>query len=61
MSVVGDINIFDYSNRPSSPEALTMNPDFILKGHEKEGYGISWNPNVEGLLASGGYDNRVCV
>ncbi|KAJ6237188.1 wd40 repeat family [Anaeramoeba flamelloides] len=37
------------------------NPFAILKGHDKEGYGLSWNKYKQGLLLSGSYDNKICV
>merc|ERR1711935_680798 len=27
-------------------------PDLRLRGHQKEGYGLSWNPNMNGYLLS---------
>ena len=33
------------------------NPDLLLKGHQKEGYGLSWNPNVNGNLLSASDDH----
>jgi histone-binding protein RBBP4 len=36
-------------------------PDLKLKGHKKEGYGLSWSPHKEGYLASGSDDKRVCL
>ena len=34
-------------------------PDIRLKGHTKEGYGLSWNPNLNGNLLSAS-DDYVC-
>ena len=31
-------------------------PDIRLKGHSKEGYGLSWNPNLNGNLLSASDD-----
>lgn len=33
------------------------NPDLRLKGHHKEGYGLSWNPLVNGHLLSASDDH----
>ncbi|KAJ6251220.1 wd40 repeat family [Anaeramoeba flamelloides] len=33
----------------------------ILKGHTKEGYGISWNSRQDNLLVSCAYDNNICI
>ena len=31
-------------------------PDLRLRGHSKEGYGLSWNPNTAGLVLSASDD-----
>ncbi len=36
-------------------------PDLLLKGHQKEGYGLSWNPNVNGNLLSASDDHVSAV
>lgn len=35
-------------------------PELRLKGHQKEGYGLSWNPNLDGHLLSAS-DDHVCA
>lgn len=60
-TISGDINIFDYHKHPRIPESDDVKPQLILKGHEKEGYGMSWNPNKEGLLLSGADDNCIFI
>ena len=37
------------------------NPDLRLKGHTKEGYGLSWSPNNEGHLLSASDDSTICL
>merc|ERR1711935_618340 len=32
-----------------------------LKGHQKEGYGLAWNPHEEGHLISGSDDSLICA
>jgi len=52
--------IFDYTRHPLKPEAnADPKPDITLKGHTKEGYGLSWNPNVEGQLLTSSEDQTV--
>lgn len=39
-------------------------PELRLTGHQKEGYGLSWNPNLDGNLLSASddhvsYDNMI--
>ena len=45
----------------SPPEDGVCRPDLRLKGHTREGYGISWNPRQQGLLVSGSDDNLICT
>ncbi|XP_075705634.1 histone-binding protein RBBP4-like [Rhinoderma darwinii] len=37
------------------------NPDLRLRGHQKEGYGLSWNPNLSGNLLSASDDHTICL
>jgi histone-binding protein RBBP4 len=60
-TITGDINVFDYHKHQSNPENDKVTPQLILKGHEKEGYGISWNPSRKGYLLSGADDNVINV
>lgn len=39
-----DVYVFDWSKHPSKPSKNGCNPDFRLKGHKTEGYGLSWSP-----------------
>uniref|UniRef100_A0A8C5VEN1 Histone-binding protein RBBP4-like N-terminal domain-containing protein n=1 Tax=Microcebus murinus TaxID=30608 RepID=A0A8C5VEN1_MICMU len=46
-----DILVFDYTKDPSKPDPPgECNPDLHLCGHQKESYGLSWNPNLSGHL-----------
>lgn len=57
-----DVLIFDYSKHPSKPDTSgECNPELRLKGHTKEGYGLSWNPNVVGHLLSASDDHTICL
>eukprot|EP00455_Lapot_gusevi_P010729 TRINITY_DN1486_c0_g1_i2.p1 TRINITY_DN1486_c0_g1~~TRINITY_DN1486_c0_g1_i2.p1 ORF type:complete len:444 (-),score=104.75 TRINITY_DN1486_c0_g1_i2:43-1329(-) len=53
-----DVLIFDRTRFPSKPSSKDPSCTLRLKGHKKEGYGLSWNPHVEGQLVSGA-DDRV--
>lgn len=56
-TVTGDVCIYDMSS------GAGKGPLAILKGHEDEGYGLSWNPHAssEGRLLSGANDSLVCL
>lgn len=57
-----DVLIFDYTKHPSKPDANgECNPELRLKGHSKEGYGLSWNQNVNGHLLSASDDHTICL
>lgn len=57
-----DVYIFDYTKHSLKPDVSEMcKPDLTLKGHTKEGYGLSWNPNVDSSLISCGEDKTVCL
>ncbi|CAL2030739.1 hypothetical protein CAEBREN_17929 [Caenorhabditis brenneri] len=55
-----DVYIFDYTKHPAVPRDNSFTPLIKLKGHTKEGYGLSWNPNKEGLILSASDDQTVC-
>jgi histone-binding protein RBBP4 len=53
-----DVLVFDYTKHPSKPDPSgECQPDLRLKGHQKEGYGLSWNPNLDGHLLSASDDH----
>jgi WD40 repeat protein len=56
-----DVLVFDWSKHPSKPADAVVRPLVRCKGHEKEGYGISWSTHTAGRLASAGDDHLVCV
>lgn len=63
-TVTGEVHLWDLFRHPSKPEQAKpegLGPNLLLLGHEKEGYGLSWNPTKSGLLASGSDDGRVLV
>lgn len=54
-----DVHVFD-SEKHMETETL-FSPEITLKGHEKGGYGLSWNVNNQNILATSGEDGLVCV
>ena len=57
-----DLLLFDYTKHPSRPDrGGKCLPDLRLKGHKKEGYGLSWNPNLQGYLLSSSEDQTICL
>ncbi|KAF9437299.1 CCR4-Not complex caf1 ribonuclease subunit Caf1 [Entomortierella beljakovae] len=60
-TVSGDLFIFDRTRHPSQPApGGVCSPEIRLQGHTKEGYGLSWNPNLQGHLISASEDTTVC-
>lgn len=57
-----DVLVFDYKKHPSKPDPSgECHPDLRLRGHQKEGYGLSWNPNLSGHLLSASDDHTICL
>ncbi|KAI0129980.1 WD domain-containing protein [Xylariales sp. AK1849] len=52
------ILIFDRTKHSVTPNGK-VNFQIELKGHEQEGFGLSWNPHEQGCLASGSEDETV--
>ena len=57
----GEIHIFNYHKHATVPENDEVKPQLKLSGHTKEGYGLSWNPQLEGNLISGSDDQKICL
>eukprot|EP00808_Paulinella_micropora_P010898 g53579.t1 len=54
--------IFDRTKHDSKPaKPGVCQPDLRLHGHEKEGYGLNWNPRKHGYLLSGSDDAQICL
>ncbi|KAI1336189.1 WD40 repeat-like protein [Xylariaceae sp. FL0016] len=60
LAIDGSILIFDRTKHSFEPKG-SVNPQIRLEGHKKEGFGLNWNPHVEGSLASGSEDQTVCL
>ncbi|KAK6089977.1 hypothetical protein P3W45_001023 [Vairimorpha bombi] len=54
-----DVHIFDYTKHLAY--SRQPNPDIVLKGHTKGGFGLSWNPNLVSELSTCGEDNLICI
>ncbi|GAA98754.1 uncharacterized protein L969DRAFT_95076 [Mixia osmundae IAM 14324] len=62
-TVMGEVYVFDRTKHPSQPaDDAECKPDITLRGHTKEGYGISWSPTVDkqGHILSASEDTTVC-
>jgi histone-binding protein RBBP4 len=58
----GRILIFDRTKHPLNPDTPgKIDYQLELVGHKKEGYGLGWNPHVQGGLASGSDDQTVLL
>lgn len=61
-TVNAEVYIFDYSKHPSKPPLDgECNPELRLRGHNTEGYGLSWNKLKAGHLLSGSDDAQICL
>lgn len=61
-TVNAEVYVFDYSKHPSKPPADgECKPDLRLRGHNSEGYGLSWSPFKQGHLLSGSDDAQICL
>lgn len=60
-NVNSTVCIFDLDKHPERPESNVMQPDLVLDGHTKEGYGLNWSPLCRGHLLSGSDDHKVHV
>ncbi|KAK6031047.1 WD domain, G-beta repeat protein [Ostertagia ostertagi] len=56
-----EVFVFDYTKHSSVPKDNQCKPQLRLRGHTKEGYGLSWNPNKQGHILSASDDMTVCL
>jgi histone-binding protein RBBP4 len=57
-----EVFVFDYTKHPSRPPpGGVCDPQLRLRGHTKEGYGLSWNPSSNGHLLSASDDHTICL
>ncbi|CAI9280276.1 unnamed protein product [Lactuca saligna] len=56
-----EVYVFDSTKQLLNDEGGSCEPDAKLRGHEKEGYGLSWSPFKEGYLLSGSNDCKICL
>ncbi|KAI7858639.1 WD40-repeat-containing domain protein [Circinella umbellata] len=62
-SRTGEVYIFNRKEFSQFPRVFgRFNPTLRLSGHEKEGYGLAWNPHKSksSHLISGSFDSRIC-
>ncbi|DAZ93012.1 TPA: hypothetical protein N0F65_011305 [Lagenidium giganteum] len=60
-TVHSEVHVFDIAKRPSQPEENSgSEPDFRLRGHTKEGYGLCWDPHEPFHIISGSDDAVIC-
>ncbi|KAH7835603.1 hypothetical protein Vadar_027840 [Vaccinium darrowii] len=61
-TVSAEVYVFDYSKHPSKPPLDgNCNPDLRLRGHNTEGYGLSWSQFKQGHLLSSSDDAQICL
>jgi histone-binding protein RBBP4 len=60
-TISGEIHIFNLNNHPDVPKNDNVYPELRLRGHETEGFGLSWSSKKEGYLVSGANDMNVCL
>ncbi len=62
-----EVLIFNYTRLGNLPKEQLMQlsaescPELRLRGHTKEGYGLSWNPNATGNILSASDDHTICL
>ncbi|XP_059133545.1 LOW QUALITY PROTEIN: histone-binding protein RBBP4-like [Peromyscus eremicus] len=57
-----DVLVPDHTKHPSKPDPSgERNPDLRLCEHQKEDYGLSWNPNLSEHLLSASDDHTICL
>lgn len=58
---IPEVFVFDSTKQLEDADVSSCNPDLRLRGHDKEGYGLSWSSFKEGYLLSGSNDCKICL
>ncbi|KAH6787958.1 Transducin family protein / WD-40 repeat family protein [Perilla frutescens var. hirtella] len=59
---IPEVYVFDSMKQLEDANgSSSCNPDLRLRGHDKEGYGLSWSSFKEGYLLSGSNDCKICL
>lgn len=61
LGVGGTCYIFDRTKHPNEAKDDEIHAQMKLTGHTDEGFGMSWSPNIEGLLATASQDKTVRI
>ncbi|KAL1916012.1 uncharacterized protein VTP21DRAFT_6016 [Calcarisporiella thermophila] len=56
----GDVYVFDITKHPLQPTTNTCQPQVVLRGQTREGYGLSWHPMERGMVLSASEDTTIC-
>ncbi|XP_022969495.1 WD-40 repeat-containing protein MSI2-like [Cucurbita maxima] len=56
-----EVYVFNCAKQGAKAQGAECDPDLRLRGHDKEGYGLSWSPFKEGYLLSGSNDQKICL
>ncbi|RYR69873.1 hypothetical protein Ahy_A03g016412 isoform B [Arachis hypogaea] len=56
-----EVYVFDVEKQHGKEQGGGCDPDLRLRGHDKEGYGLSWSPFKKGYLLSGSHDSKICM
>ncbi|KAL7156423.1 hypothetical protein ABFS83_02G008000 [Erythranthe nasuta] len=56
-----EVYVFDTTKQLVDAKGSSCEPDLRLRGHDKEGYGLSWSSLKQGYLLSGSNDCKICL
>ncbi|XP_041012494.1 WD-40 repeat-containing protein MSI2-like [Juglans microcarpa x Juglans regia] len=56
-----EVYVFYCTKQLAKEQKDDCDPDLRLRGHDMEGYGLSWSPLKEGFLLSGSHDHKICL
>ncbi len=60
-TITAEVLVFDTSKHHlKPPNDGKCTPQVRLRGHKKEGYGVSWSQRVQGKILSGAEDKLIC-
>ncbi len=56
----GQVHIFDFSKHSMRIDNFAVKPQIVLKGHEREGWGLDWSMQDHELISSDD-SGKICI
>lgn len=60
-TIYPEVYVLDFSKQAEKEDEEAVHPDITLRGHDGEGFGLSWSILRSGYLLSASHDYNICI